>query len=248
MNFARLCVLALLFCGPFAPLQGAEGKLPLESRQSRFSLRRLPAQPAMAERTGQRPPIAPTTPGGKLPQYQLGHRQRQIPSNDGVQNPNTRFFLALPESILLVEATVTIDELPFRAVREQRVQRLLQDVVADSSVTPDEPSVVERLRQSIELTGEAPSGDEVRWVLSNWVDGPTLLLLKDDFQRFRAHQRPEVVILDRDHDGIVSAAEIESAVRSFQECDLNRDGIIQFTEIARAAADVRDITLAAPAP
>src|SRR5262249_26064638 len=155
---------------------------------------------------------------------QLGYRQRQISSHDDLQNPGTRFFLALPESILLVDAALTIDELPFPAVREQRVQRLLREVVADSSVAPDESPVVDRLRESMEATGKAPSVDEVRWVLSNWVDGPTLLLLKDDFQRFRAHQRPEVIILDRDHDGTVSAAEIDSAVRSFDEYDVNFDG------------------------
>ncbi len=248
MNFTRLCALAVLFCGTFAPLQVAERKLPLESPVKILPAPApAPAQPAMSAGPAQRPVVTPTTPGGKLPQYQLGHRQRRIPSNDELQNLSTRFFLALPGSILLVEATVTIDELPFPAVREQRVQRLLKDVVADSSVTPDESPVVDRLRQSIGVTGEAPSADEVRWVLSNCVDGPTLLLLKDVFQRFRAYQRPEVVILDRDRDGTVSAAEIESAVRSFQECDLNRDGIIQFTENARAAADVRDITLAVPA-
>jgi Ca2+-binding EF-hand superfamily protein len=246
MNFARLCALAALSCATFDPLQAAERKLPLEAPVKILSAP-APAQPAMPERPGQRPPLTPTTPGGKLPQYQLGHRQRQIPSHDDIQNPSTRFFLALPESILLVEAALTIDELPFPAVREQRVQRLLRDVVADSSVAPDESPVVDRLRQSMGVTGKAPSVDEVRWVLSNWVDGPTLLLLKDDFQRVRAYQRPEVIILDLDRDGTVSAAEIDSAVRSFQDYDLNWDGIIQFTEIARAANDVRDTTLAVPA-
>jgi Ca2+-binding EF-hand superfamily protein len=193
-----------------------------------------------------RPVVTPTTPGGKLPQYQLGYRQRRIPAGDEINNPSTRLFLALPDAILLVEATLTIDDQPFQAIREQRIQRLLNDIAADSSTAPDESRVIERLRQSMKVTGEAPTADEVRWTLSNWIDGPTLLLLNDNFQCFRAHQRPEFVILDRDRDGILSAAEIQSAVRSFQECDLNRDNIIQFTEIARAAVDVRDATLAAP--
>jgi len=232
-------------------LQGAEGKLPLETPVKILAAPApAPAQPAMPARA-QRPVAAPTTPGGKLPQYQLGHRQRRIPSSDELQNARLRFFLTLPESILLVEATITIDKLPFPAVREERVQHLLKYVTVDSvggdsSPATDEAPVVDRLRQTMAATGEAPSVDEVRWVITNWADGPTLLLLNDNFQRFRAHQRPEFVILDRDRDGTVSAAEIEAAFRSFQECDLNRDGIIQFTEIARAAADVRDTTLAVP--
>ena len=248
MNFARLSAMSLLFCATAHARLGAEGKLPLESPVKILSTAApAPAQPAMNARPTQRPVVTPTTPGGKLPQYQLGHRQRRASAGDELQNPCVRFFLALPESILLVEATLTIDELPFQAFREQRIRRLLNDVVADASVTPAEPSVVDRLRESMKVTGETPSVEEVRWTLSNWVDGPTMLLLNDNFQRFRAHQRPEFAILDRDRDGTVSAAEIESAIRSFQECDLNRDNIIQFTEIARAAADVRDTTLAVPA-
>ncbi|HEY2253694.1 MAG TPA: hypothetical protein VGH74_21620, partial [Planctomycetaceae bacterium] len=246
LKLARHCATLVLFCATVDALLGAEGKLPLDSPVKVLSAP-APTQPVMPERTTQRPVVTPTTPGGKLPQYQMGYRQRRIPAGDELRNPGLRFFLALPQSILLVEATLTIDDLPFRAVREQRVQRLLKEVVADASADADDSLIVDRLRETMKATGEAPSADEVRWILSNWVDGPTLLLLNDNFQRFRAHQRPEFVILDRDRNGTLSAAEIQSAVQSFQECDLNRDNIIQFTEIARAAADVRDKTLAVPA-
>ena len=89
------------------------------------------------------------------------------------------------------------------------------------------------------LTGEKPTAEEIDWLISNWIDGPTLMQLNDNFQRFRANQRPEFVILDRNRDGTISADELQAAVTSFQECDLNQDGLIQFTEIAVAAIAVR---------
>ncbi len=253
MTIHRRLVLSLLFCAAFNARLAAAGKLPLETPVKVLAAPPpAPAQPAMNARPTQRPVTTPTTPGGRLPQYQLGYRERRTPTADELKDHSTRFFLALPESILpgailLVEATLTIDDQPFQMIREQRIQRLLKHIEGNDTVPADEAPVVERLRQSMKITGEAPSADEFRWVLCNWIDGPTLLLLNDNFQRFRAHQRPEFVVLDRDRDGILSPAEIQAAVRSFQDCDLNRDNIVQFTEIARAAYDVRDTTLAQPA-
>jgi Ca2+-binding EF-hand superfamily protein len=97
----------------------------------------------------------------------------------------------------------------------------------------------EFVRRYLEATGREPSPAEVRWLLAERIDGPVLLILNDNFQRFRANQRPVFHVLDRDRDGAISPDELEQAVKSFQECDLNRDGIVDATEIAKAAADPR---------
>ena len=91
-------------------------------------------------------------------------------------------------------------------------------------------------------TGLPPTRDEVRWMLTNWVDGPDVLFLNDNFQRFRANQKPVFNVLDRDRDGVVSAKELQLAVTSFQECDLNRNDIVDYTEIAQVAEDPRQLT------
>jgi Ca2+-binding EF-hand superfamily protein len=87
--------------------------------------------------------------------------------------------------------------------------------------------------------GPEVSPDEVRWLLTNRIDGPTLLMLNDNFQRFRASQRPAFYVLDRDRDSVVSAQEIQLAVESFKECDLNRDDIVSYAEIGEVANDPR---------
>jgi Ca2+-binding EF-hand superfamily protein len=102
-----------------------------------------------------------------------------------------------------------------------------------------EGTLIDRLQHTMNLTGEKPTADEIDWMISNWVDGPTIMQLNDNFQRFRANQRPEFVILDRNRDGTISAEEMQLAVQSFQECDLNQDGLIQFTELAVAAIRTR---------
>lgn len=85
-----------------------------------------------------------------------------------------------------------------------------------------------------------PDADEIRWLLTNWIDGPVLLFLNDNFQRFRADQQPVFRILDRDRDGKVSAEELKQAVVSFQECDLDRNDIVDATELAEVAKNPRD--------
>lgn len=100
-------------------------------------------------------------------------------------------------------------------------------------------NVLERLRRQVKATGNPVSADELRWLLTNWIDGPTVLLLKDHFQQFRANERPVFHILDRDRDGVISAEELAQAVKSFEECDLNRNDIVEYTELERSAKDPR---------
>ena len=101
-------------------------------------------------------------------------------------------------------------------------------------------TIYDRIDRYMNATKQPPDADEVRWLLTNWVDGPVLLFLNDNFQRFRADQRPVFEVLDRDRDGRISAGELTQAVNSFQECDLNRNDIVEATELAEVADDPRD--------
>lgn len=237
-----------------------ETRLPLETTVKVIGAPAPAAPAAMDMRTSARPAPAPTTPAAKYPQYRLGHQPNEQPKVENVANPKIRFFLNLPIEPLLVEASITIDDVPFAMVRRKRAEQILNEVKAgkeiatrsanDAEKTPPGPglpatvtqapsSITDRLRHTIDVTGEPPTIEEVDWLLSRWIDGPTILPLGSNFQRFRANQRPEFVVLDRNRDGTISAEEIEAAETSFRECDLNQDGIIQFTEIAAAALDPR---------
>lgn len=270
-----------------------------------------------------RPRPQPTTPGGKLPQYQLGHHYRSIPTEAELNNPTLRLILALPAQPILIDATITIDGEPYLMARERRIQQVLEDAAkpapvvveseADDKAVVDEPSaaadsaedtptatpaadaeeaetkeegkdetaeddpnaasddeadspeeeseteedepeeepvtpatlpeyslpqtVAERVRRFVAATGEAATVDEVRWMLTNWVDGPVLLMLNDNFQRFRANQRPVFNVLDADRDRVISAAEIANSVVAFEKCDFNRNDIVEYTELAKIASD-----------
>lgn len=270
-------------------------------------LRAASPQPAMAM-TAQMATAAearPTTPGGKLPQYQLGHLNRSALDAADPTKPGLRLLLALPNAPILVEADITINGKPYLMAREERVQDLLK-FVADpeqhrdsqrtlkeratellSNITQaaaekitaggsddessDEPasaeekttnsergdlteaaavaevpeyvepaSVYERIERYMAATEERPTSSELRWLLTDWIDGPPVLLLNDNYQRFRADQSPVFDVLDRDRNKIVSKEEIGLAVPSFNECDLNRDGLIEYGELADASKDPRD--------
>jgi hypothetical protein len=193
-------------------------------------------QPAMTAGTAEQDRPQPTTPGGKLPQYQLGHHRLAVPSADELQNPRLRLILALPAEPVLIEAEVTIDGQPFHTPRERRVEQIVKEAEAgETSLT----EVSDRVRRYRQATGAAPSADEVRWLLTNWIDGPTLLLLNDNFQRFRADQRPVFHVLDGDRDGKLSTDERQRAAQSFGECDLNRNDLVEYAELAEAANDPR---------
>lgn len=255
----------------------------------------------------------PTTPGGKLPQYQLGHVNRSALDAADPSSPKLRLLLALPDAPILVEATITVEGKPYLTARERRVQDLLKFAtdpdqhraakrslkeqaagilshlkdaalqklavetkteappeptteltettnlaeanesdgeLTEREVTPEvaavaefvEPaSVYERIERYMAATEERPTASELRWLLTDWIDGPPVLLLNDNYQRFRANQTPVFDILDRDRDNTVSEKELDLAVSSFNECDLNRDGLIQYAELAEVARDPRHV-------
>lgn len=268
----------------------------------------------------QRPRPQPTTPGGKLPQYQLGHHHRTIPTEAELSDARLRLILALPAEPVLVEATITIDGQPYLMARERRIQQIIEEAARpapeepeansqteseevgtvttdtkdttepasdsgtdseepasagneegakeagsdESDATPEDkesepesddepeaepvtpptvpayslpPTVAERIRRFMAATGEAATADEVRWLLTNWVDGPVLLMLNDNFQRFRANQRPVFNVLDADRDGTLSTDELANAVVAFERCDFNRNDIVEYTELAKVAGD-----------
>lgn len=282
------------------------------------------SQPEMQNQTPMpRPRPQPTTPGGKLPQYQLGHHHRRIPTEAELNDPTLRLILALPDMPILIDATITIDGEPYLMARERRIHKILEEAakpvpsVVQATVNADEttnvngdgprkeaeaaaaiaqddeptppgsnsddreeneeggikegesdsasedtpkesdesepeaepvtpptvpeyslPSTVsERLRRFVAATGEAATMDEVRWMLTNWVDGPVLLFLDDNFQRFRANQRPVFNVLDSDRDGIITGGELANAVTAFEKCDFNRNDIVEYTELAIVATD-----------
>ena len=260
MRFASPCrcgVLLLLFAQTGTIAIAGEPLFPLESAVKVFRAPAPVATPAPIQ-TGVRPAPAPSTPAAKLPQYQIGHPGHEQPKVDNATNPAIRFFLNLPNEVLLVEAKMTIDDRPFGMIRQKRAEKILKEVKVGKDITtglgndPNQPaptivvteplaasSVADRLRHTMQISGETPTLKEVDWLISQWIDGPTILPLNSNFQKFRANQRPEFVILDRNRDGIISGEEMQLADKSLWDCDLNQDGIIQFMEIAVAATDPR---------
>jgi Ca2+-binding EF-hand superfamily protein len=257
----------------------------------------MPAQP---------PPVDPPATRALLPQYQDASAFRTDVSNaPDPASSAMRFVVALPDRLLLLEATVMIDGKPFEMIREQRIERLIAELkkpaaepvstdagedsdakeeadsseaaaneesVSDNSseepagedepaegadeeqAEPDVPLIPvastaldARLRRYATVTGRPPTRDEVRWLLTKWVDGPTLLLLDDNFQRFRATQAPAFRVLDRDMDGTVSEKELKAAHENLLACDTNQNDVVEYTEIAEVADDPRHKNLAAPA-
>ncbi len=274
------------------------------------AVKHLPAPTPDPEPSMQMPAVVqrevpkPTTPAGKLPQYQMHHLNRRALDAADPADPRIRLLLALPNAPILVEATITIDGKPWLMSRESRVQDLMKfaadpaahremqltlkeraaallkkmkdtaaaklvqqvadadnttapvndpddekpleieaaEVVAEVAEFVEPASVYERIERYMAATDERPTESELRWLLTDWIDGPPVLLLNDNYQRFRADQRPVFDILDRDRSDTISAEELKLAVSSFRECDLNRDGLVQYTEINEVARDPRNQT------
>ena len=217
------------------------------------------------------PTMSPMPAALVPPQYRT-ERRSQAPigsSREDAASSIVRFIVPLVERPVLVEARITIDGKPYRALREERIDGVLAELArpatasgANQATTSDSPnpaamadgeenagaaanaappidnSLPARLRRYIQSTGRTPTRDELRWLLVNWSDGPTLLVLHENFERLRAGQTPLVAALDKDQDGALSADEIARAHEALLECDRNQDDVVSFDELKAAAARV----------
>ncbi len=146
-----------------------------------------------------------------------------------------------PEEVNADEATPEASSVPAADTPTGTEPLVPADPVVPAAPKYAAPAnIYERIDRYSKSTGTSPSVDEIRWLLTNWIDGPVLLFLNDNFQRFRAQQQPVFQVLDRDRDGRVSADELKQAVASFQECDLDRNDVVEATELSQVAADPRN--------
>ena len=149
---------------------------------------------------------------------------------------------APPEAIPLstgAEASPPVDTA--ESTPEEQPKELTVEAIAKYAPPT---TIYERIERSMKSTGTKPSAPEVRWMLANWTDGPVLLFLNDNFQRLRAEQQPLFFVLDSNRDQVMSADEIASAVKSLEECDLDRNEVVESTEIAKVASDPRNWAVA----
>ena len=149
---------------------------------------------------------------------------------------------APPEAIPLstgAEASPPVDTA--ESTPEEQPKELTVEAIAKYAPPT---TIYERIERSMKSTGTKPSAPEVRWMLANWTDGPVLLFLNDNFQRLRAEQQPLFSVLDSNRDRVVSGDEIASAVKSLEECDLDRNEVVESTEIAKVASDPRNWAVA----
>lgn len=264
--------------------------------QQSVSVRVLGTAPApeLENMPGRRMAPEPTSvTTGMLPQYQSARAfQSDVAPASAPATSALRFLLVLPDQPLLIEARVTINGQPFDTVREQRINRLIAElmnpapaepVATESEPTPavevdgdkaaevepadpaapeeetqaepaallnpvPSPSLEARLRRYATVTGRAPSREELHWLLAKWMDGPTLLVLDENFQRFRGAQAPAFHALDRDLDGTVSAEEMKLAQQTLLACDVNQNDVVEYSEILEVADDPRRQGNATPTP
>lgn len=227
-----------------------------------------PASEMPAAGVGAPPRPQPTLPSGKLPQYDLSDSAAEsTASTDGesiwlqLQAPERPLLI---EATIQIDGRHFREA---RRKRIRRILKELGEASPpekkqETQTAPETPdgaentgdetesetitreflpatSVVEQVRRYAAATGREPSEDEIGWVLSQRIDGPPLLLIRQPFQAFRADQKPAFTILDRDRDGRLSKSEIDGCVESIRECDLNRDDIVDALEISKVAADPR---------
>ncbi len=183
-----------------------------------------------------------------------------VPADVDRNDPRVRVLLATPGGPMIVELLVSVDGRSFRATREEWIDAALAaaEPAADTEVEPsqsvtetgdaedaDEPSepagvsaetheqsgAQRRLRRYVRHSRIDVERDEARWLLAQWVPGPALLQLREDFAAERASFAPLWAMLDENGDRQLSQEEIGSATARLRARDDNEDDWVDLAEL-----------------
>ena len=99
----------------------------------------------------------------------------------------------------------------------------VEDLVADEETSDEDevpttkirsreaPTVVQRLINYLAAEGASEDREEIRWLIAEWAGGPSLLALGPAFSWQRVGVAPLWYCLDRDHNRLLTKAEIAAA-------------------------------------
>ncbi|MEQ8210960.1 MAG: hypothetical protein RH917_14125 [Lacipirellulaceae bacterium] len=97
-----------------------------------------------------------------------------------------------------------------------------------------------RLRNYLDTADEVDR-DELRWLLGNWSNLPSPLVLKPRFHWSRVGDAPLFHRLDVDGDGRVSAEERTNFDESLSRSDTDEDGIVELAELSTSLQGHSDV-------
>jgi hypothetical protein len=99
------------------------------------------------------------------------------------------------------------------------------------------PTLRERVLAYAAAAGDALNRDELHWLLADWGPGPEVVMLNASLSWERAGDAPLLAYLDVNHDGTLSAKEIEQVETQLAKADANGDDVIEVGELRRRAVD-----------
>ncbi len=96
-------------------------------------------------------------------------------------------------------------------------------------------SLFQRLINYLAADQALAEREEVRWLLAEWTGGPAQLTLSPAFAWRRANSAPLWNALDSNRDTSLSSEEIQQAMTTLKRADINRDDIVDLSELERLA-------------
>ncbi|MGD9855002.1 MAG: hypothetical protein AB7U20_08625 [Planctomycetaceae bacterium] len=187
-----------------------------------------------------------------------------VPVTVDRDDPRIRVLLATPGGPLIMYLLVHVDGRSFPKATEEWIDGALASVTGERSAESDDgspatepsepaensestdadpevrqqPNALNRLRDYVGRSRIAVEPEEARWLLAQWVPGPTLIELRSNFAADRANFAPLWAALDEDGDRRVSAGEIGSAQVRLRARDANEDDWVDQKELSAGRSPI----------
>ena len=160
-------------------------------------------------------------------------------------------MLRTPNGPIALHIEVTIGGKPFRQHREKIIDNLTMSppssTSADASFGQSEGNSSEvqptfatrsdlntRLHNHFQKRKVDPL--EARWLLSEWIPGPSVLFLKHGFAAERSRKSPVFTALDIDTNGRLSKDELAASQDRLLSFDRDENGVVELSELAKRSS------------
>ena len=189
---------------------------------------------------------SPIQPGPLEPYLQGFSSDWSVPEEVDPEDPFVRLILITPDHPLVIDVALFNNGEPFERHREELLKAVLSrertvEKPNDANENLSRSPAITKLEQIAASKTKAPDLYELRWLLAQFIPGPTLLCQNQSYSVKRGRIAPLWQLADANQDDILDEEEQNRLSSLVKQADQDRDQILNESELLAATNKITHV-------